>query len=140
MKELMMNMDENKLWEYCLPNTYKQCSSQGVYIVSTQDVLLERVMQAEVSDEEQASLRLDMAIACLWPHVEGLFCVDFFPHRLAAATDLLRAIDFGEGKNKQLNDLAAELAAALDNLEVVLSKDEGENHLQAAEDSDHAAI
>ena len=139
MKELMMNIDENKLWEYCFPYAYKQSCSQGVYVVSNTENLLEQVVHAEDNDEEQAVLRLDMAIACIWPHVEELFCVDFFPHRLAAATDLLRAVDFGEGKDKQLNALGEELASALDNLEVVLAKDESESYLKAAEEADHAA-
>ena len=61
----------------------------------------------------------------------------FFPHRLAAATDLLRAADFGEGDDLRINKLARELAAALDAVERVMAEErEREHYLEAAEDDD----
>lgn len=70
-------------------------------------------------------------------YVQDLFIVDFFPHRLAAATDLLRAADFGEGDDVRVNKLARELAAALDAVELVMAEEqEKEQSLRAAEEDD----
>ena len=80
---------------------------------------------------------MDLARACLWPHVKELFDVDFFPHRLAAATDLLRAVDFGENADEKVVALAAELTSALDISEQVASGNMKETYYKSAEESDH---
>jgi hypothetical protein len=137
MIDLKANIDENVLWQYCFPCFYGQCCRQGAYIIKSTEELINRLGEVEDNAEAQALARLDMAMACLWPYVKDLFCVDFFPHQLAAATDLLRAIQFGEQENAAISALGAELSEALDNVENILSHRVGESHLKAAEESEH---
>ena len=61
-----------------------------------------------------------------------MFNTDLFTHRLTAATELLRAAQFGEGEQPEA--LGAEIAAALDALEYLLAAERPEGSLQAAED------
>ena len=139
MKDIAPQIDENRLWQMAFPCFYQRASQEGVYIMPQLDELLLTLREngGGATAEERALSRLDMALVCLWPYLEDLFVVDFFPHRLAAATDLLRAADFGEGDDQRLNQLARELAAALDAVERVLAaQGEEEQSLQAAEDEE----
>jgi hypothetical protein len=130
---------ENKLWELCAPQLYEQSAREGSYIMPSEEKLLQRIRENGGGSTilERAYSRLDMALACLWPQVKYLFNADFFPHRLAAATELLRAAQFGEGEKAQLEALGMELAAALDALEYLLSAGQPESFIQAAEDPEH---
>ena len=139
MKALDPRIDENKLWQMTFPCFYQHAAKEGVYVMpQLNDLLLQLQLDGGgCSAEERAFNRLDLAMACLWPLVKDLFCVDFFPHRLAAATDMLRAADFGEGNNSQVNALAHELAEALNAVETLLSADsDDEQALMAAEDNE----
>ena len=128
MKELDPRIDENMLWQAAFPRFYERATHDGVFIMPHGD---------GATAEERAISRLDMTMVCLWPYVQDLFIVDFFPHRLAAATDLLRAADFGEGDDVRVNKLARELAAALDAVELVMAEEqEKEQSLRAAEEDD----
>lgn len=129
MKQMNVNLDENKLWQICFPNLYARVGQESSYIITGQEELIKQ-LQANgggATALERAFSRLDLAIACLWPYVEALFCADFFPHRLAAATDLLRAVDFGEVDDPRTGALARELAAALDDLENLLAASHGDD-------------
>ena len=121
MKELDPRIDENMLWQAAFPRFYEHATHDGVFIMPQLDDFLAFLQQHGdgATAEERAISRLDMTMVCLWPYVQDLFIVDFFPHRLAAATDLLRAADFGEGDDVRVNKLARELAAALDAVELV---------------------
>lgn len=138
MKELHPNIDENKLWQICFPYIHSYVAQEGSYIMVSPEQVLSTMEGDDVSTPvKRALFRLNMAMACLWPYVENLFSIDFFPHRLAAATDLLRAAEFGEGGDKLLVALPGELAEALDELEKQLGSDESERIYRAAEDIDH---
>lgn len=138
MKDLNPSVDENRLWQICFPYTFAACNNEGVYIVCSPEEMLKRIelMNNIRTAVDKATARLDMAICYLWPYVADLFVVDFFPHRLAAATDLLRAVDFGEGKDLTVAALARELAGALDNLEKTYAAESNEAGLAAAEESE----
>lgn len=122
MKEIG-NLDENRLWQLCFPNMLNWCKNQGVYVMPTEQVLFNALKMGSrpANKEDEAAIRLELAMVSLWPLVQDVFVCDFFPHMLAAATDLLRAADFGENVSDQQADLASELAAALDSLENMLS-------------------
>ena len=139
MKELDPRIDENRLWQAAFPCFYERATRDGVYIIPQEDDFLAFLQEhgSGATAEDRAISRLDMAMVCLWPYLQELFLVDFFPHRLAAATDLLRAADFGEGDDLRINKLARELAAALDAVERVMAEEgEREHYLEAAEDDD----
>ena len=139
MKELDPRIDENMLWQAAFPRFYEHATHDGVFIMPQLDDFFAFLQQhgGGATAEERAISRLDMTMVCLWPYVQDLFIVDFFPHRLAAATDLLRAADFGEGDDVRVNKLARELAAALDAVELVMAEEqEKEQSLRAAEEDD----
>ena len=135
MKELQPNIDENKLWRMCFPYCFAEAQREGVYVVISPEAAERKLKDSGGgrSPLERAVSRLDMAIAYLWPHVSDLFLVDFFPHRLAAATDILRAVDFGEGQEPTVGLLAKELAESLDALEQTLAAYHAWEGVQAAE-------
>lgn len=139
MKALKPNIDEDKLWAQSFPNYYPSAITEGVFIMPETPILMQQLIfgAAGVTQEERAIMRLDLAMSSLWPEVKELFFVDFFPHRLAAATDLLRAADFGEGPDSKRNALAKELVAALDHVEQVYAQTASnqEKVLKAAEDT-----
>ena len=96
MKEIK-NIDEVSLWHTCFPNFTPVSEALGVYTMRSEKDMLKRIGYIRGMDEKlKALLTLEMSCAVLWPYVEDLFCCDFFPHILAAATDILRATDFGE--------------------------------------------
>lgn len=137
MKEIDPRIDENKLWEKAFPYFYRQSVREGIYIIPRENEFIAHLEQYGDGDTpaERAISRLDMAILCLWPHLQELFVVDFFPHRLAAATDLLRAAEFGESGDQRVNLIAGQLAQALDDVERLLAGEaERESYLKAAED------
>lgn len=139
MKAEEVSASENKLWELCFPHLYEQSLREGSYIMLSEETLLQRIKEdgGGCTILVRAYSRVDMALACLWPQVKYLFNADFFPHRLAAATELMRAAQFGEGEKARLEALGMELAAALDALEYLLSAEQTESFVQAAEDSEH---
>lgn len=123
MKQLDVNQDKNKHWQSCYPNLYNRVSRESPYIIPAEAELI-RQLNANgggATDLERAFCRLDLTIACLWPHVEILFGGDVFPHRLAAATDFLEAVDLSEGEDTRRSALAQELVASLDHLETLLA-------------------
>lgn len=123
MKQSDVNRDKNKLWQICFPHLYDRVGRESPYIIPAEAELIKQLNAngGGATDLERAFCRLDLTIACLWPYVEILFGGDVFPHRLAAATDLLRAVDLGEGEDTRRSALARELAASLDDLETLLA-------------------
>ncbi len=137
MTQFNSNIDENQLWQQAFPYFFPYACAEGVYIIPVTSQLMQQIMYSGggSTKTERAISRLDLAISSLWQKIDYLFSVDFFPHRLAAATDLLRAADFGEGPDTQINALAIEVAQAVDNVERVLemSSFHSEAVLRAAE-------
>ncbi|NLF79980.1 MAG: hypothetical protein GX572_02175 [Clostridia bacterium] len=129
-------LNENKLWGLCFPHLYEQSIREGSYIIHCEETLLKAITENGGGKTmlERAFSRLDMSMACLWPQVSYLFSTDLFQHRLAAATDLLRAAQFGDSEQELLVALGAEIAAALDALEYLLAGEQAESSLRAAED------
>ena len=125
MRDLPPAADENLLWRISFPYMYDHCSSSGIYIITAPEEMMQNIVSAAVTDPVQIAMnRLDMAMGYLWPYVSHLFLVDFFPHRLAAATDILRAVDFGQSdeiKEVHVMALIGELVDALNNAEAVLA-------------------
>lgn len=117
-------MLEDAIWLASFPQTYRLGQKQGSYTIPDKDMMV-RALQSGlmlVGERNNAILRLDMAIACLWPQVRHLFLSNTFPHRLAAATSVLRHMNFGEGQPEETRNLAVELSQALDALEQILQK------------------
>ena len=132
------SIDENKLWKICFPNLYRMVQDEGTYIIRSEEELdtCLRLVGPGRSRVDRAISRLDVAITYMWPYVSDLFIVDFFPHRLAAATEIWRAADFGRGKELRVAALAKELSLALDSLERILAEENGtEEGLHVAEAS-----
>ena len=98
MKQLPDNVDENKLWKVCFPHFLPRSQARGVYVIASEEVTRGRYRDLPLDrlPLERAVLRLELACCALWPAVSDLFLCDFFPHLLAAATDILRAVDFGD--------------------------------------------
>ena len=136
MKEMDLNLDENQLWQICFPNLYRQSGKEGSYIIPDLDEQIKKLKDngGGYTALERAFSRLELAVSSIWPYVESLFCLDFFPHRLVAATDLLRAVDFGEVEDMRMAALARELAMALDDVENLLAA--GGNRVEAEEAED----
>jgi len=121
--EEFLDKNENKLWQTAFPNCWMLGQQEGVYEAPDLRELLSALQNGMTltGEENRALIRLDLAIACLWQHVHEEFPINLFPHRLAAATDLLRAVNFGEGQSEEITKIAAELMQALDQLEQVLA-------------------
>lgn len=124
MRELKNNIDENKLWRLCFPHFLPRSQAAGVYVVSSEEVARRRYQDQPLSDlpVEKAQLRLELACAALWPAVADLFLCDFFPHLLAAATDILRAVDFGDQAQGDQAARVQELVDALNECELVCAR------------------
>lgn len=106
----------------------KFCRSQGRFRIPEQG-FLSRSLEAGLALENarnNAILRLDMSMACLWPFLEQFFNFQLFPSRLAAALHLLRAASFAreEDPDPRIPALAQELQEALDDLEALLCREE----------------
>lgn len=124
MKEISKNIDENKLWRLCFPHFLPRAEAAGVFVMASSEVARRRYQDQPLSDLplEKARLRLELACADLWDSVKELFLCDFFPHLLAAATDILRAVDFGD---EAVGDQAAkikELVDALNECELICAR------------------
>ena len=124
MKEINANIDENKLWKLCFPHFFIRSVSRGFYVISTEEAARRRYQDGPLSDLplEKAELRLELACIALWPQVEQLFLCDFFPHLLAAATDILRAVDFGEDAPADQAERVQELVDALNECELICAR------------------
>ena len=124
MKQIGNNIDENKLWRLCFPHFLPRSQARGVYVISSEEVARQRYQGDPLANLplEKASLRLELACAALWPYVQDLFLCDFFPHLLAAATDILRAVDFGEGAEEDKAPLIKELTDALNECELICER------------------
>jgi hypothetical protein len=137
MKEMSFAF-EKTLWQQSYPSFFDYAVRGGIFIIPDLQQLMKQIAVSGVGDNEidRALLRLDLSMSILWPKVKDLFVADFFPHRLAAATDLLHAVDFVEEPDKQINELAIELAASLDNIEDILERHhyQEEAVLKAAEE------
>ena len=123
------NMTEDAICQASIPHIYALGQQQGSYTVPDKEMMV-RALQSGfmlIGERNNSILRLDMAIACLWPQVRHLFASDTFAHRLAAATHILRVLNFGDGQPEEVRGLAAELSQALDNLEQVLQRLNGAN-------------
>jgi len=133
MIDLKPGMDEDQVWKLCFPNIYRKCRYEGVYVIKSEEelALAAKEHSASRTDVDRCLSRLDAAITYLWPAVSDLFAVDFFPHRLAAATDLLRAVDFGEEQSPRVQLLAKELSDAVTALEKTLKAAAPNVHLVA---------
>ena len=113
------NLDEQQLWNICFPHFAPYAQKRGAYMIRNQKSVL-RELQAGLGLENacnEAVVRLELACGSLWPEVSELFLCDFFPHVLAAATDILRAVDFGENAPPEQAALIQELVDALNNCE-----------------------
>lgn len=118
------SLDVTQVWRICFPAAYAYAARLGVFVMLGTTPLLRLLRQGDMRYEQMADsavLRLELAISALWPYVEHLFAVDFFPHLLAAATEILRAADFCLEDSPLIALLAEEVAAAVRNLETVLS-------------------
>lgn len=124
MKQINENIDENKLWRLCFPHFLPRSEAQGVFVMAPEEVARERYRGLPLSalPLEKATLRLELACAALWPTVSDLFVCDFFPHLLAAATDLLRAVDFGEEAEPEQAARIQELTDALNECELICAR------------------
>lgn len=128
------DLDEKKLWTMCFPYCAQYFALEGVYNLPSQDELL-RVAQLggrALDERDVAVLRVELACAALWPLAKDEFSSDLFPHLLACATDILRAMDFGDQAEPDIAALVDELAAALDELEDFLHREQVESLPQAA--------
>lgn len=126
MKEIG-NLDEQALWTTCFPHFAPVSMKKGVYIMPKEADLLQELQQGKrnLYDKREAAVaRLELACAALWPSVADLFVCDFFPHLLAAATDILRATDFGEGATPGVAAQVQELVYALNGCEKVFAAGE----------------
>ena len=76
------------------------------------------------SARNTAVLRLDMAIAYLWPHLKDYFNIDIFKSRLETAVDLLKALEYEEEEElpPHVPTLGKELKDTLLALEAFLKK------------------
>ena len=122
MKEIC-NLEEQQLWNTCFPHFAPYAQKRGAYIIRPQETILKE-LQAGMGLEDpcmQAAVRLELACSGLWPQVSDLFLCDFFPHLLAASTDILRAVGFGEEAPPERAALVQELVDALNNCETVLA-------------------
>ena len=133
MKELFPAIDpladeQESLRHSDYPCFSRFCRSQGQFRIPDQG-FLSRSLEAGLALENarnNAILRLDMSMACLWPFLEQFFNFQLFPSRLAAALDLLRAVGFAqeEKSDSRIPALAQELQQALDDLEDLLCQEE----------------
>lgn len=125
---MVRGLTKDAMWQGSFPHLYALCRKQSSYTIPNRERLTRSLQSGLmlVGERSNAVLRLDMAIACLWPQISYLFVSDTFPHRLAAATDILRAVSFGEGQAEQVRELANELVAALDALERLLAAQHAE--------------
>jgi|GEM_PF-5493857 len=118
------NITEDAIWQASFPQLYALGQRQGAYAIPDKEMMV-RALQSGfmlIGERNNAILRLDMAIACLWPRVRHLFKADLFPHRLAAATDMLRVLNFGEDRTGEVQKLVSVLSQALDDLERLLQR------------------
>ena len=117
-----LNEHENELWEKCFPYCYRAGQTEGTYAIRSMENLLLGVELGEglTRLRRRAELRVDLALAALWPEIQASFPINCFPHRLAACTDVLRELDFGNKGPDETRELAKELASALDDLEATL--------------------
>lgn len=124
MKEINNNIDENKLWRLCFPHFLPRAEAAGVFVVASSEVARKRYQDQPLSDLplEKAQLRLELACAALWDGVKDLFLCDFFPHLLAAATDILRAVDFGDEAAGERAVQIKELVDALNECELICAR------------------
>ena len=124
MRKINSNIDENKLWRLCFPHFLPRSEAQGVYVIAPEEVTRQRYQEAPFSELplEKAQLRLELACGALWGAVEQLFVCDFFPHLLAAATDILRAVDFGDEADADLAPRIRELVDALNECELICAR------------------
>ncbi|MBR5428909.1 MAG: hypothetical protein IK116_00110 [Firmicutes bacterium] len=124
MKQISNNIDENKLWRLAFPHFLPRSEAKGFFVLASEEVTRQRYQGQPLSDLplERAQLRLELACAALWPDVKELFLCDFFPHLLAAATDILRAVDFGEGSPAEQAPKVQELVDALNECELLCAR------------------
>ncbi|MBQ3287425.1 MAG: hypothetical protein IJH45_05675 [Firmicutes bacterium] len=124
MKEISNNIDENKLWRLCFPHFLPRAEAAGVFVMASAEVARKRYQDQPLSDLplEKAELRLELACAALWDSVKDLFLCDFFPHLLAAATDILRAVDFGDEAEGDRAAQIKELVDALNECELICAR------------------
>lgn len=124
MKEIGNNIDENKLWRLCFPHFLPRAEAAGVFVMASAEVARKRYQDQPLSDLplEKAELRLELACAALWDSVKDLFLCDFFPHLLAAATDILRAVDFGDEASGEQSARIKELVDALNECELICAR------------------
>ena len=118
------NIKDDAIWQASFPHLYALGQKQGCYTIPDKEMMV-RALQSGfmlIGEKNNAILRLDMAIACLWPQVRHLFGGDVFPHRLAAATDILRVLNFGEEQPEAVQKLVSELSHSLDDLEHLLQR------------------
>lgn len=118
------NLTEDAIWQASFPYFFAFARQQGAYDIPDRDMMLRALQSgfALTGARSNAVLRLDMAIASLWPHIVNKFASPHFQHRLAAATDILRAVDFGDDQPAVIAELARELTDALEALEQVLAR------------------
>jgi len=128
------NLTEDAIWQASFPHLYALGQRQGSYTIPDKELMIKALQSGFmlIGEKNNAILRLDMVIACLWPQVCHLFAGDVFPHRLAAATDILRMLNFGEGKPEEVQKLVSELSHALDGLEQLLQRQDAADRAEEA--------
>ena len=115
-------MNYDQILQASFPCVYRICAAQGAYTIPDREMMV-RALQSGfclTGARYNGILRVDMAVASLWPYAAAQFPSDHFPHRLAAAVQLLQALHFGENQPPPVAELAQELSAALDDLEHLL--------------------
>ena len=119
MKEIG-KLDEQSLWSACFPGLFRYYQKNGLYTMRTAEEVTQELPDLLGDPTAEALARLELACITLWPQVEHLFVCDLFPHLLAAATDVLRAVDFGEHAPAAQAALIAELVDALNAAEAAV--------------------
>lgn len=113
----------DEAWRSRFPYLYRFCLGQGYYRIPDRDFLLRGIEGglALTGARNNGVLRVDLAIAHLWPLVEDLFCFSVFASRLDAAGAVLEAVAFcGDLQDGTAEAVGRELVQAMEDLERLL--------------------
>lgn len=116
--------EEPSLWQLSFPQLLSFCEKQGAHLMRVpQQILLELQAGNGLDDPAAAAaFRIELTCSYLWPQVQQLFQSDLFDHLLAAATAILRALEFGEPPSATDRSLREELIQALIQAEQLLGE------------------
>lgn len=119
----IVGMPLQEAWRSRFPHFFTFCLGQGGYRIPDREWLLRALEGGFALTEKRNSsiLRVDLAMAYLWPLVSEGRAASVFPSRLAAAVAILGAADGCKAASEELvQTLSEELIQAMEDAEQAL--------------------